>query len=50
MAIFQKEGSKNRVYYRRKSIRLQSYALWLACGIVLSAAAYYVWHRNEGGK
>ena len=48
MAIFgSNQHSKNRVYLRRKSLRLQSWAGNLVVFICLAGASYFVYNRNE---
>lgn len=47
MAIFGKEPSKNKVYYRRKSLRLNNYATALATGITFCTAIYFIMNRNK---
>ena len=48
MAVFGKnQFKKNKVYYRRKSYRLQNYAVGLAALICLAGMAYYVYNRTE---
>ena len=51
MAIFGKnQFQTNKVYYRRKSIRLTNYALTFASAACLGIGLYYVFNRNSSGK
>ena len=48
MPIFgDKNTSKNKVYYRRKSIRLNNYAIGFASAIMFGATIYFVSNRDE---
>ena len=48
MTIFgNNQFQKNKVYYRRKSLRLTNIALTLASVVLLGATAYFVSNRNE---
>lgn len=47
MAIFgNKTSSKNKVYYRRKSIRLSNIALWSAGLVVIAVGVYSYFNRG----
>ena len=48
MAIFgNNQFQKNKVYLRRKSLRLQNYAISLAGLTCLTVLGYYVYNRKE---
>ena len=48
MGIFDSgKSQKNKVYYRRKSIRLQNYALGLTSFAALCFAFYFVSQRGQ---
>lgn len=48
MGIFDGDRSqKNKVYYRRKSLRLHNYALALTSFVALSFTFYFISHRSE---
>jgi hypothetical protein len=41
---------KNKVYYRRKSLRLHNYAISLAAGVCLLAGLYFITHRKPAAQ
>ena len=51
MSIFgDNQFKKNRVYYRRKSLRLSNYATGLASCICLFGAAYFLYNRRAPSR